>query len=70
MHSSHHVLYCLCKTLERAGALTARVWEHAGVLHDSSNGHAHGCCGAVAEPTQQEFSSALAEATQELQVLN
>ncbi len=28
----------------------------------------HGCCGAVAEPTEQEFSNALAEATQELQV--
>lgn len=31
-------------------------------------GHAHGCCGAVAEPTEAEFNSALAEATQELQV--
>ena len=28
----------------------------------------HGCCGAVAEPTEQEFNDALAEATQELQV--
>ena len=28
----------------------------------------HSCCGAVAEPTEQEFNNALAEATQELQV--
>jgi len=27
-----------------------------------------GCCRAVAEPTEQEFNDALAEATQELQV--
>ena len=69
VHGSCHVLHYLCKVHERTGALTARFWEYAGRLHSNSNGHAHSCCGAVAEPTQEEFQGALAEATQELQVL-